>query len=164
MNTRILFFLSYHASCLQPFLQGTSSRCFYSSHSHRLILVVWTARRQMHFPFCLQMSQNLKKSREGKSLCCSTRASSLSRVIFLIFSLLVILEWISLPIFLTGSLVFMKLNPVWKQECQLNSCASCTTWQESILGWPFCLDLPQNSLLASDLDYFISARSHYGQV
>lgn len=42
------------------------------------------------------------------------------------------------------------------------SFTSWATWQEGILGQPFCLDLPKNSLLASDLDYFISARSHYG--
>lgn len=111
MNARILFFVSYHTPCLQPFpsRQGTSIRCFYSSYSHRLILVVWTAGWQMHFPFCLRLSQYLKKWRGGKKLFChiKTRTSSMSHVSFLISSLLVTLEWISLPIFLTGSLGFI---------------------------------------------------------
>jgi len=163
MSARILFFVSYHALCLQPFpsFQGSFIRYFYSSPSRKLILVVWTAGQHMHFLFCLRMSQKLRKWREGKKLFChiKTRASSMSHVRFLQS---VGYSGVDLSASLSHLVTwFCMLKSVWKQK--LYSRASWATWQDGVLGWPFCLDLSRNCLVASDPDYFISARSHCHQ-
>lgn len=96
MNVRILFFVSHHMLCLQPFpsLQGISIRSFYSSLSHRFILVLDSkciSHSALGYPQTLQ-------NEEMETSCFARQAPGpppCLMLVFLISTLLVSLQWIS---------------------------------------------------------------------
>lgn len=96
MNVRILFFVSHHMLCLQPFpsLQGISIRSFYSSRSHRFILVLDSKCISHSALGCPQTLQN----EEVETSCFARQAPGpppCLMLVFLISALLVSLQWIS---------------------------------------------------------------------